>query len=695
MAISESIAATPLPRNSRDIFFALGIVVILAVLFLPIPAFLIDVGLAFSIALSVLILMVALWIQRPLDFSSFPTVLLIATMLRLSLNIATTRMILSHGNEGTHAAGYVISGFSKLVMSSDFVIGLIVFLILVVVNFIVITKGATRIAEVGARFTLDAIPGKQMSIDADLSAGMIDDKTAQLRRRELEEESSFFGSMDGASKFVRGDAIAGLIITAINIVGGIAIGYLRHDMSMGQAADVFIKLSVGDGLVTQIPALIVSLAAGLLVSKGGTRGSADQAVFGQLGAYPRALYVAAALLTLLSLMPGLPMFPFITLAAAMAALGYIIPMRHNRRVAEAEETKKQEAATKVEEEKNSVKSSLATAEVELLVGKQLSTKLLTSHQELAFRMGKMRKKFATQYGFVVPEVRLTDDFAIPPKSYQIKIHGTVVAEHQMRVGELMVLLGTREVPEIPGEEVREPAFGMRAYSVLEAFTEDLKREQFTFADNMSVLLTHLSEVIRNNLPQLLSYKDMKALLERQDPEYRKLADEICSQHISYPGLQAVLKLLLAERVSIRNLHLIIEAIAEIAPHVRRTEQIVEHVRVRMAQQICGDLTEAGVLKVLRLGNRWDLAFHQSLKRDAKGEIREFDIDPRQLEEFGQDATKAIRKHLEAGERFVLVTAPDARPYVRMIIERLFATLPVLSHVEIAKGVEIRVLGTIS
>ncbi|WP_414676693.1 flagellar biosynthesis protein FlhA [Mesorhizobium sp.] len=695
MAISESISAETMPRNSRDVFFALGIVVILAVLFLPIPAFLIDVGLAFSIALSVLILMVALWIPRPLDFSSFPTVLLIATMLRLSLNIATTRMILSHGNEGTHAAGYVISGFSKLVMSSDFVIGLIVFLILIVVNFIVITKGATRIAEVGARFTLDAIPGKQMSIDADLSAGMIDEKTAQLRRRELEEESSFFGSMDGASKFVRGDAIAGLIITAINIVGGIAIGYLRHNMGLGEAADVFIKLSVGDGLVTQIPALIVSLAAGLLVSKGGTRGSADKAVFGQLGAHPRALYVAAALLGLLAVMPGLPMFPFVTLGAAMAGMGYIIPLRQNRRLAEQEEARNREAAVKVEEEKNSVKSSLATAEIELLIGKQLSTKLLTSHQELAFRMGKMRKKFATQYGFVVPEVKLTDDFGIPPKSYQIKIHGTVVAEHQMRVGELMVLLGNRDLPDIPGEEVREPAFGMRAYSVMEAFAEDLKREQYTFADNMSVLLTHLSEVVRNNLPQLLSYKDMKTLLDSQDPEYRKLADEICSSHISYPGLQAVLKLLLAERVSIRNLHLIIEAIAEIAPHVRRTEQIVEHVRIRMAQQICGDLSEGGVLKVLRLGNRWDLAFHQSLKRDAKGEIREFDIDPRQLEEFGQEASKAVRQHMEAGERFVLVTAPDARPYVRMIIERLFTTLPVLSHVEIAKGVEIRVLGTIS
>ncbi len=695
MALSESVSTGAPPRSGRDIFFALGIVVILTVLFLPIPAFMIDIGLAFSIALSVLILMVALWIGRPLDFSSFPTVLLIATMLRLSLNIATTRMILSHGNEGTHAAGYVISGFSKLVMSSDFVIGLIVFLILIVVNFIVITKGATRIAEVGARFTLDAIPGKQMSIDADLSAGTIDDKTAQLRRRELEEESSFFGSMDGASKFVRGDAIAGLIITAINIVGGIAIGYLRHGMSMGEAADVFIKLSVGDGLVTQIPALIVSLAAGLLVSKGGTRGSADQAVFGQLGAYPRALYVAASLLALLGMMPGLPLLPFLILAVAMAGMGYLIPLRHNRQLAEEDAAKKTEAAAKAEEEKNSVKASLATAEIELLLGKQLSTRLLASHQELAFRMSKMRKKFATQYGFVVPEVRLTDDFAIPSKSYQIKIHGTVVAEYEMRVGEIMALLGTREAPDIPGEEVREPAFGMRAYSVMDTFAEDLKREQFTYADNMSVLLTHLSEVIRNNLPQLLSYKDMKALLERQDPEYRKLADEICTSHISYPGLQAVLKLLLSERVSIRNLHLIIEAIAEIAPHVRRTEQIVEHVRIRMAQQICGDLSEGGVLKVLRLGNRWDLAFHQSLKRDAKGEIREFDIDPRQLEEFGQDATKAIRKHLEAGERFVLVTAPDARPYVRMIVERMFPTLPVLSHVEIAKGVEIRVLGTIS
>ncbi|CAG0966651.1 MAG: flagellar biosynthesis protein FlhA [Rhizobiaceae bacterium] len=695
MAITETTIVPELRKHSRDIGFAIGIIAILSILFLPIPPFVIDVGLAVSIALSVLILMVALWIPRPLDFSSFPTILLIATMLRLSLNIATTRVILSHGNEGTTAAGYVIGGFSKLVMSGDFVIGLIVFLILVVVNFIVITKGSTRIAEVGARFTLDAIPGKQMSIDADLSSGLINEKEAQHRRRELEEESSFFGSMDGASKFVRGDAIAGLIITAINIVGGITIGYMRHNMSLGEAADVFVKLSVGDGLVTQIPALIVSLAAGLLVSKGGTRGSTDQAVLHQLSAYPRALFVAALLLGVLALIPGLPALPFLILAGVMTSVAYVIPLRQKREKAEVALAEKQREATKEEEEKNSIKTSLKTAEIELLIGKQLSTRLIASHQELAFRMGKMRKKFATQYGFVVPEVRLTDDFSIPSKSYQIKIHGTVVAEHQMRVGEIMVLLGANEPPDMPGEEVREPAFGMRAYSVPETFADDLKRDGFAFADNMSVLLTHLSEVIRNNLPQLLSYKDMKALLDRQDPEYRKLADEICTSHITYPGLQAVLKLLLAERVSIRNLHLIIEAIAEIAPHVRRTEQIVEHVRIRMSQQICGDLTEAGVLKVLRLGNRWDLAFHQALKRDAKGEIREFDIDPRLLEEFGQEASKVIRGHFDAGERFALVTAPDARPYVRMIIERLFATLPVLSHVEIAKGVEVKVLGAIS
>ena len=326
MAYASSIKPVE-SKSGQDVGFALGIVFILTVLFLPLPAWMIDLGLAFSIALSVLILMVALWIQRPLDFSAFPTVLLLATLLRLSLNIATTRLILSNGAEGYEAAGHVIAGFASFVMGGNFVIGTIVFVILITVNFLVITKGATRIAEVGARFTLDAIPGKQMAIDADLNGGLIDDKEATRRRRELEEESAFFGSMDGASKFVRGDAIAGLIITAVNVFGGIIIGVTQHDMSPADAAKTFTMLSVGDGLVTQIPALIVSLAAGLLVSKGGTRGSAEKAIFGQLGNYPRALLMAGSVMFLLALAPGLPLLPFALLGSILAFMAYMIPRR--------------------------------------------------------------------------------------------------------------------------------------------------------------------------------------------------------------------------------------------------------------------------------------------------------------------------------------------------------------------------------
>jgi flagellar biosynthesis protein FlhA len=681
--------------GAQDVGFAIGIVFILTVLFLPLPATLIDVGLAFSIAFSVLILMVALWIQKPLDFSAFPTVLLIATLLRLSLNIATTRLILSNGAEGYTAAGHVIAGFANFVMSGDFLIGTIVFVILITVNFLVITKGATRIAEVGARFTLDAIPGKQMAIDADLSAGLIDDKEATRRRRELEEESAFFGAMDGASKFVRGDAIAGLIITAVNVFGGIVIGVTRHDMSMAAAADVYTKLSVGDGLVTQIPALIVSLAAGLLVSKGGTRGSAEKAVFQQLGNYPRALLVAAMVMLLLALAPGLPFVPFALLASSMGFIAYAIPRRQAEARA-AEEAKARAAKQAAEEEvRQSVRESLRTAEIELCLGKQLSSALLPAHGELAQRVAKMRRKFAKQYGFVVPEIKLSDDLAIPPKSYQIKIHGTAVASEELRIGDVLVIVGDGPRPDLPGDEAREPAFGMKAVWIPESFMNNAKREGFTAVDNMSVLLTHLGEVIRNNLAQLLSYKDMRGLFDRLEPEYRRLIDEITPSQISYSGLQAVLKLLLAERISIRNLHLILEAIAEIAPHVRRAEQLAEHVRMRLAQQICGDLADGGVLKVLRLGNRWDLAFHQSLKRDAKGDVVEFDIDPRLIEQFGAEATKTIRAHMDQGHNFVLVAAPDARPYVRMVTERLFATLPVLSHVEVARGVQIKSLGTIS
>jgi flagellar biosynthesis protein FlhA len=696
MAVSTVAGPMPIARSGgKDIGFAIAIVLILCIFFLPVPAVLIDLGLALSIALSVLILMVALWIQKPLEFSAFPTVLLVATILRLALNISTTRLILSHGAQGVTAAGYIIGGFASLVMGGDFVIGIIVFLILVTINFLVITKGATRIAEVGARFTLDAIPGKQMAIDADLNAGLIDDKIAQQRRRELEEESSFFGSMDGASKFVRGDAIAGLIILAVNIFGGIVIGVTRHGLSLSSAADLFTKLSVGDGLVSQIPALIISLAAGLLVAKGGTRGSTEKAVLGQLSHYPHALFLAAFLMFILGVIPGLPFMPFAILGGLMVFVGIAIPNRIAKdRAAEAADKAVVDEKTRAEA-KTSIKEQLKAAEIELCLSKELTSKLLSSHEEIASRVAKMRRKFARQYGFVVPEIKVTDDIKAPPKTYQIRVHGTIVATQELRLSDFLVIVGDGKRPSVPGDEVREPAFGMKAMAISEAFLKEVKREGFKPVDSISVLLTHLSEVIRNNLAQLLSYKDMRALLDRLDPEYKRLIDEMCPSQISYSGMQAVLKLLLAERVSIRNLHLILEAIAEIAPHARRPEQITEHVRIRMSQQICGDLLDQGALKVLRLGNRWDLVFHQSLKRDAKGEIAEFDIDPRLMEQFGTDASAAIRARMDEGHHFALVATAETRPYVRMIIERMFPTLPVLSQLEIARGFEVKSLGTIA
>ncbi len=307
----------------------------------------------------------------------------------------------------------------------------------------------------------------------------------------------------------------------------------------------------------------------------------------------------------------------------------------------------------------------------------------------------MRKKFAAQYGFVTPDIKLTDSLAIPPRSYQIRIHGATVASHEIPVGDLLVVVGEGPAPDVPGDAAREPAFGMKAVWIAPAYAAEVAREGFEPIDNVSVVLTHLSEVVRNNLAQLLSYKDMRVLLDRLEPEYRKLLEDLCPSQISLSGLQGVLKLLLAERVSIRNLHLILEAVAEIAPHVRRAEQIAEHVRLRIAPQICGELSENGVLKVLRLGNRWELAFHQHLKRDGKGEVVEFDIEPAMVEQFVREASAAIRERMDGGHKFVLVTAPEARPYVRMIVERIFATLPVLSHLEVARGVEVRALGAVS
>lgn len=697
MAVTKTAGSgADLGLGRRDAGLAVGVVAILTILFLPLPAFMLDVGLALSIALSIVILMVALWIRRPLEFSAFPTILLIATLLRLALNVATTRLILSHGADGPDAAGHVIAGFAQFVMGGNFVIGIIVFVILITVNFVVITKGATRIAEVGARFTLDSLPGKQMAVDADLAAGSIDEKEAIRRRKELEEESQFFGAMDGASKFVRGDAIAGLIITAVNIFGGIIIGVTQHDLDFGSSVDAFVKLSVGDGIVTQMPALIVALAAGLLVSKGGTHGSTEGVIVSQLGNYPRALMIAGGVMSLLSLAPGLPFLPFAGIGALLTfiSIGLVRQQEELQKAAASAQSAGQVPSAE-EQSRQSIREQLKTTEIEICFGKQISSVLMRPTSDLPSRVAKMRRKFAKQYGFVVPDIKLAEDLSIAPKTYQIKVHGTVVASAELRLGDVLVVVGDGPKPEAPGDETREPAFGMKALWIPDIFTNALKRDGFVPVENTSVLLTHVAEVIRNSLAQLFSYRDLRALLERLDPEYRKLLEEICPSQISYSGLQSVLKMLLAERISIRNLHLILEAVAEIAPFSRKAEQISEHVRMRLASQICGDLSEGNYLKVLRLGNRWELAFHQALRRDAKGEVIEFDIEPRLIEQFGGDLSRMVQPLMDAGHQFVLVTAAETRPYVHTVTERLYGTLPVLSHLEISRGVQIQSLGSVS
>ena len=696
--MTDTIASNPVipgQNSSRDIVFAVGILIILAVLFLPMPPMIIDIGLAISIAFSVLILMVALWIPKPLDFSSFPTVLLIATMLRLSLNISTTRLILSNGNKGEVAAGAIIDGFASFVMSGDFVIGVIVFIILITVNFVVITKGATRIAEVGARFTLDAIPGKQMAIDADLSAGLLDENEAQARRQELEEESSFFGSMDGASKFVRGDAIAGLIITTVNIFGGITIGVWRYGMEFSEAADVFTKLSVGDGLVSQIPALIVSLAAGLLVSKGGNRGSADKAVVGQLTNYPKALYMASGLLIVLALTPKLPMLPFGMLAILTATTGFLISKSRSEKLARDKQMDVEADRKRQAEAQDSVKNSLEVPAIELTLGKQLRGKLLIEEGELAFRISRMRKKFAKAYGFVIPEIKISEDLTLSPRDYQIKIFGTTVASTGISLTDVLVIADESSELPFPAEEVIEPAFNTKAWKISDIYANELKQQGYQTIEPMSQILTHLSEVVRNNLSQLFSYKDMRRLLDGLDKEYVKLVEEICPAHLSFSGLQAVFKLLLSERVSVRNVTQLLEAIAEVAPYSKRGEQIVAHVRTRISQQICGDIVQDGQLKLLRLGDHWEGVFNNALKRDQRGEISDFQMSSEDLEKFGASAKKRIQEFIDEKQIFAITTSPENRSYVRMIIERIFPTLPVISNLEIARGMDVKVIGSIS
>ncbi|WP_274962881.1 flagellar biosynthesis protein FlhA [Thioclava electrotropha] len=530
--------------KNRDIGFAIGVTLILGMLFVPLPPIILDFGLAISLSLSVLILMVALWIPKPLEFNSFPTLLLVVTMLRLSLNISSTRLILSQGHTGPGAAGGVIEGFSRFIVGGDFVIGIVIFAILVVINFVVITKGSTRIAEVSARFSLDAMPGKQMAIDADLGAGLIDEVEAKRRRKELEDESGFFGAMDGASKFVRGDAVAGIIITLINVVGGILIGVVQHGLSVSQAAGNYTVLTIGDGLVTQIPALVVSLAAGLIVTKGGTEGAANEAVLGQLSNFPKALYMAAVLLFGIGLLPGFPIVVFFALAGLLAGLGYV--MQEQAALRASDEAAAEARAAQMEETSaETTQQQLKLDELRLSLGAGLVPLISSMDAALPGKVKSLRNLFMKDYGFVLPSVRIKDDPMLPTNSYSILVQGVEAAKGELRPNLVMVIDPSGDQVKLPGERIKEPTFGLSAVWIDPARASEAEQQGHTVVDPESVITTHLTEIIKEHMSELLTYGAVKKLLAELDRDYQKLASDISN---SAPEilLQQVLQSLLQQ-----------------------------------------------------------------------------------------------------------------------------------------------------
>jgi flagellar biosynthesis protein FlhA len=683
--------------RSTDIGLAIGVMAIIVVLILPLPSFMLDVLLAISIVFSVLILMTALFIQTPLEFSSFPTVLLIATMLRLALNLATTRLILSDGHTGHAAAGHVIEAFGNFVMRGNFIIGVVVFAILVIVNFIVITKGSGRIAEVAARFNLDAMPGKQMAIDADLSAGLIDEATARQRRTTLEAESAFFGNMDGASKFVRGDAIAGLLITFINIIAGMVIGVLQQGLSFADAASNYTLLTVGDGLVSQIPSLIVSTAAGLLVSKAGVLGSADKALIAQFTGYPKALGMSAAVIGVLGFLPGMPFLPFLALAGGIGYLAVRSTRINAAKLARAAtEIITGKSITAKLSEETPIAESLKIDELKLELGYGLLSLVKedeSGNDRLTEQIKALRRQLATELGLVMPPVRILDNMQLEPNDYTVKIKEVEAGKGKIFASQLMVMDPMGKEITLPGHHTTEPTFGLPATWIDPALRDEAELKGYSIIDPSTVISTHLTEVLKANVADLLSYANVQSLLNGLTKDQQKLLEDIIPSQISVSGIQRVLQHLLTERISIRDLPTILEGIAEIAANGRTTQTIAEHVRSRLARQICAaNLGPDGNLPLLTLSPQWERDFAEAMSGD--GPERHLAMAPSKLQQFILSVQHGFENAAQMGELPVLITSPSIRPHVRAIIERFRPQTTVMSQNEVHPRVRLRTIGAV-
>jgi len=674
-----------------DLLIAMSLIAVLAVMIVPLPAFMIDLALTVSITLSLLILLVSIYTDRALDFSVFPSLLLMTTLFRLALNVATTRLILTNGHNGESAVGDVIRTFGHFVIGDSYVIGFVVFLILVVINFIVITKGSGRVAEVAARFTLDAMPGKQMSIDADLNAGLINENEARQRRKDIEKEADFYGSMDGASKFVRGDAIAGIIITLINVVGGLLVGVFQRNLDFASAAKTYTMLTIGDGLVTQIPALIVSTAAGIVVTRNSSSQNLGQEMAGQLLLKPRAVAIVAGMVAVFGLVPGLPAIPFLLVAAFLGTMSWVInQINEERKVKESEA--KEEASKKPQKE--NVEGMLPLDLLELEVGYGLIN-IVESEQsgDLLERIVSIRKQFALDMGIVVPSVHIRDNLQLQPGEYRVLIKGNKVGGGQLRPDNLLAMDPGNVVSPVPGIPTKEPAFGLDALWVGKAQKEEAEIAGYTVVDLPTVMATHLTEIIRGYAHELFGRQEADSLIENFKKNYPKVVQELIPDVLPLGTVVKVLQSLLKEQVSIRDLLTIFETLADEGPRIKDAEALTEASRKALSRSITHKyMNDRGEIPVMTLAPNLEELISNSLLQTEQGV--QLVMDPRQAQGMLTEISRTIEHHPEIAGQPILLTSPTARRHIFKLTHRFLPQVIVLSHNEISADAQIQAVGLV-
>ena len=676
-------------QRPQEYLVGFGVVVILAVMVMPIPPLMLDLLLSFSITFALIILLVSVFMRGPLDFSVFPSLLLIVTLIRLSLNVASTRIILLHGSEGTSAAGQVIESFGSFVVGGNFVVGTVIFIILVMINFIVITKGSVRTSEVAARFTLDAIPGKQMSIDADLNAGLINEKEARNRRQMLEQEADFYGSMDGAIRFVRGDAIAGILITVINILGGFGIGVFQQDMGVGEAAQVYTLLTIGDGLVSQLPALVVSTAAGLVVTRAVADKNLPEQLISQLLNQPYAFIIASLVLFFFGIIPGLPHFPFFVMSIFAGIIGFN-KFKDTNKKALIENRKKEDEAKAPTPER--VESILPLDIMELEVGYELIPLVdADSNGELLDRIKSVRRQFALELGFIVPPLHIRDNLQLKSNEYGILIKGVEVSRGSIMTGRLLAMNPGTIEKEIDGIQTKEPTFGLPAVWISTSDKQKAQMAGYTVVDSSTVVTTHIKETIKRHASELLGRQETQSLIDKFKESNPKVIEELIPDVLSLGKVQKVLQNLLKEQISIRDLRTILEQLADYGPTTKDTDILTEYVRQALARPITKQFQSTdGSLSVMTLNREIEELIHSSIQ---KTELASFlALEPTVAEKLLlklQEAVESITPQMETSP--VLLASPGIRHHLRKFVERFIPDLAVLSHSEIIPSVQIKTL----